>query len=152
MSIFPNVIKVIIIDGDTGNSLSNIVLGIHLYASRKNDYNFTLPLSDKNGTILISKEWLINQVNIQKELAIMDYSSDLEDCLPKLKFDVLNTKEIKNVLYAWSLYKIYLGIKQENIDALLKAENYLYTPMTKIIELTGEKKIEVNLPLYKVNR
>lgn len=44
-----------------------------------------------------------------------------------------------------NLYKTALGTKQEDIDRLSRVDNARYQPVSKLVELHGEKTVEVEL-------
>jgi hypothetical protein len=62
MNKFPQKIIIQVHNDDTGNPVSNIAAFITLFARKKNNYHFLLPISDKNGKIEITKEWLNNEI------------------------------------------------------------------------------------------
>jgi hypothetical protein len=145
MSVFPDVIKVKIIDSKTKRPVPNIAVKIKLFAHRKNDYVLLLPISTENGIIEFTKDWLIKEIEIERNFFLMDYSSTLEDCQPRFELRVLDKEDVKGTVRAMNLYKNSLGTKHEDIDRLAKADNYKYRPVSKTVTLHGDKLLEVEL-------
>jgi hypothetical protein len=150
MNIFPDNIKIIIINKDNEEPIPNIAVSIKLFATSKNDYGFILPFSNYHGIININKEWLLNKIKEERDFFVMDYSSNLDDCQPRFKLDVLDSDAIQRALKAQKLYKPYFGFTQETIDALLKVDNSKFTPVSEIIELIGDKNVEIILSLAEI--
>lgn len=145
MIIFPDAIKVKITDSDTAKPVQNLAVFIKLFAKRKNDYYFLLPVSDQNGTIEITDDWLRREIRISANLFIMDYASSLEDCQPKFELIMLNDEAVKRAVKEMTSYKEYTSTSQEFIDAVSRVDNYKYIPISKVVELHGEKVVEVEL-------
>jgi len=68
VSTFPDIIRVLILDKNSKNPISNIATTIKLFASRKNNYSFVLPLSDENGSIIITKDLLAEEIKREQAL------------------------------------------------------------------------------------
>jgi len=152
MTTFPDTIKVTIQDNDIRQPLPNIAIFIKLFATRKNDYYFMPEFSDENGNIIITKEWLNKEINKKVSLFIMDYASSLDTCYPKFEVWILSEGEVQRAIKAMNLYKSALGTKQEDIDRLAKVDNHKFEPVSKLIELHGEKVINVELKTKEINK
>jgi hypothetical protein len=144
MDTFPDVIRIKIIDIDTGSPIPKIVVKINIFAKYKNNYNFILPISDNHRIIEITKDWLNQEINKISSLFIMDYSSSLTDCEPKFEFRICSTEEVNRALKAQIFYKNSLDITQKFIEQLSLVDNFKYQPLTQMIELHGEKIIDTN--------
>jgi len=147
---FPDIINISIKDSDSGKAIPNLVIFIKLFATRKNDYYFMPEFSDENGIIVITKEWLNKEINKKASLFIMDYASSLETCYPKIELKILDDDAVKRAIKAMNLYKRALGTKQEDIDKLAKVNNPEFEPVSKVIELHGEKNIEITLETKEI--
>ncbi|WP_339061222.1 hypothetical protein [Tepidibacillus marianensis] len=147
MSIFPDTIKIFVLDKDTKRPISNIVTKIKLFASSKNDYNFILPLSDERGCINITKDWLKEEVRKEQVLFVMDYSSMLDDCKPQIEISVLDTEDLSRAANAMYLFQDAIGISNDEIAKYKNAENSKYFPCVENIKLENVKSLDVNIPL-----
>ncbi len=147
MSNFPDFIKIRVINSGTGEPIPNIAVAIKLFAKHKNNYKFLLPISDGNGTIEISREWLIGNIKETANLFIMDYSSSLEDCYPRFEYAVWDEGAVQRAIRGRKLYQSALRNAQEEIDNLSKVDNSKYSPVTGLIELHGEKGIEATVQI-----
>jgi hypothetical protein len=145
MELFPAVIRLKVRNCLTQEPIPNIAVMIKLFAQRKNDYYFLLPLTDKNGKADITKDWLNNKITETRKLFLMDYSSTLESCQPKLELKIMNGEEVKRAIKTMTVFKRALSTKQEDIDVLSEALNSKYLPISKMVELSGDKIIEVLL-------
>lgn len=145
MNIFPNQILIKIKNIETGQPISNIAVQIRLFALHKNDYICIPSLSDSNGIIEVTKDWLNKEIEQSRNLFIMDYSSTLSDCKPQIEIKIMNSDEVKRTVQAWKEWKNILDISQIAIDGLSGASNEKYDPLSKIININGEETIETEL-------
>lgn len=148
---FPDLIKVIIVDNETKNPISNIAIIIKLFANKKNDYTFIPPISNKGGIIEISRTWLDEEIEKTRNLFIMDYSSKLDDCKLKIEIKILNKEEVKRVTEYMLQWKDIEKISDIEIASLSKAINWKYEPISKIVEFSGQNMIDIELRIKKVN-
>jgi hypothetical protein len=149
-TIFPEAIKIKVKIIGTGMPVPNIAVFIHLFAIRKNDYYFLLPITNENGEIEITKDWLKNEINKEVNLFLMDYSSSLEMCLPKIELTVLSQEQISRAIKAMSLYKNALKTPQENIDRLSYLDNPKFETISKVFDLQGEKILMAELNIKAI--
>ena len=147
MSIFPEIVRILILDKNSKNPISNVAATVKLFASRKNDYNFVLPLSDERGCIIITKDWLEEEIKKEQALFIMDYASMLEDCKPKIEITVLNDEAISRAVNAMYLYQDAIGVSDEEIAKLKTADNSKYLPSVDIIKLESTKTLDIEITL-----
>lgn len=127
--------------------IPNIATIVKLFANRKNNYNFLLPLSDERGRISITKNWLEKEIEKEQALFIMDYSSLIEDCKNYLEICVISDEEIKKTVNAMNLYKEATGISDEEITKLKQADNNKYYPDVRYINLEGAKILDIEIAL-----
>ena len=146
VSVFPDIVKVKIISSENGKPIPNIVVFATLFARHKNNYHLML-FSDEHGIIEITKDMMNNEIDMVRNFWIMDYSSKLEDCEPRLLFEVFDRERVNRAIKAGKLYLNSLGITQEYLDRLSKVDNYRYLPISKTIELSGEKVVEFELKI-----
>ena len=145
MVFFPEKIRIRVIDSYTHESISNIVVSIKLFANHKSDYVFILPISDKSGIIEFTRKWLNEEIQKERNLFIMDYSSDLDDCRSKIELRILDVESLKKAINAMNMYKNALGISQKEIDKISNAINGEYYSETKEVELRDENSIDIEL-------
>ncbi|MBB6214116.1 hypothetical protein HNQ80_000185 [Anaerosolibacter carboniphilus] len=147
MSIFPDTIKILVLDKDSKKPISNIATKIKVFASHKNDYNFILPLSDEMGYIKITKDWLMEEIKKEQALFVMDYSSMLEDCKPQIEISVLDTEALSRAVNAMYLFQDATGISDDEIAKYKNADNSKYVPCTVNSKLESVKSLDVDILL-----
>lgn len=147
MSVFPDTISILVLDEDTKKPISNIAVKIKLIASHKNDYNFILPLSDERGKIKITRDWLDEKIRKEQALFVMDYSSMLDVCKPRIEISVLGIEELSRTVNAMHLFQEAIGISDDEISKYEYAGNSKYFPCIKNIKLEGVKSLDVDIPL-----
>jgi hypothetical protein len=150
MNVFPDCIRVKVTDELTGKSIRNVIVLIKLFANHKNNYDFGLPFADEKGIIEISRGWLSKNVDQVRSTFLMDYSSSLEDCQPKFELTLLSGEQIPGLIKAQRLYQESLNISEEQINSFMNSDNYKYSKESKLVRLTGEKTMEVELKAHKV--
>ena len=113
MADFPEVIQIKVIDWTTNHPVPRIAVTIQLFARRKNDYYFIPPVSNENGEIEISQDWLKKEIRLAWELFIMDYASSLEDCYPKFRLAIIDSRKIKHIVETMESLQvnIHLGLR-----------------------------------------
>jgi hypothetical protein len=144
MKKFPKVIRFKINDKETGKPIEKIVLEIRLYANHKNDYYFILPPSNVNGDIVISREWLEEEIKKDKALFIMDYASDLDDCKPKFSLSLLDISALNRAIDAMYLYQEALKISNNEIEKFKQTNNEKYD--TKDLDFIADRE-EMNISI-----
>jgi hypothetical protein len=150
MTIFPEHIHVRVVEAATSKSIPNIVLGINLFANHKDNYGFPLPITNDKGAIEVSREWLSHKVDQIRSVFLMDYSSPLDDCQPKFELIFFDGEGIKRLVSAQKLYQKALNIPDFQIESYLHTDNWKYSEMSKIIEFTQEKIVDVSLLANKI--
>ena len=149
MNRFPETINIFVIDENTRKPISKIATKIKLFASRKNDYHFILPLSDEKGCIEVTRDWLKQEILKEQALFVMDYSSMLDDCKPQVEISVLGDEDLSRAVNAMYLFQSTIGISADEIDNYKNANNSMYYPCLKHLEFEGVKSLDVNIPLKK---
>lgn len=149
MNFFPDVIKVKIMDGDINKPVPCIAIMIKLFANHKNDYYFIPDLSNQEGIIEVTKDWINQQIESTRNFFIMDYSSSLDDCETKIEIKIIDQDEINNAIEGRKLYKDFFNISEKDIEDLFKASNDKYVPRVKSVELEGKRKAEIALVIRR---
>jgi len=124
---FPEKVTFRFIDKDTKKPIENIAAIIILYARRKNNYEIGPKFYDKNGYIDFSKEECNKGIKLSQELFIMDYSSSLENCFPKILLNTLDAKNVDFIIEHFDEYKVFWDkdpfCNADFIDRLRKVNN-----------------------------
>lgn len=148
MSIFPDNITIKILDKIRNTSVAGIAAKVRLFSNHKNDYYFILPLSDDKGCIVITKRWLSEEIKKEKNMFIMDYSSELEDCKSQIEIIILDKNSLSRAISAMELYQDELDISDEDILKYKNASNYKYTARSEVFILDSSKSdIEINMSI-----
>lgn len=150
MTVFPDIIKIIIVEGDTDKPIANIAAQIKLFANHKNDYNFILPLSDERGCITITKSWLSEEIKKERALFVMDYASELDDCKPYIEVSVLDNGALLRSVDAMVLYQEFTGISDDEINKYRIAENSKFSSWNGKVKLEGVQ-MDINIALLLRN-
>ena len=79
MNLFPDILKIRLIDSRTKKPVKHILGRIIIFARHKNNYSIE-SLSDNLGEIFFTRQQAMQEINMNKNLFLMDYSSDLDDC------------------------------------------------------------------------
>lgn len=124
--------------------ISNIALRITLFANRKNNYYLHPSLSDFDGLIIISKKWAEFEMDKDRKMFIMDYSSTLEDCKPVLGITVLSGEEIMELNEYQKKFGVYRLIEH--------TKNHLYERKYIEIPLTDKESINIDINLSEKDR
>ncbi|MFC0773633.1 hypothetical protein [Terrimonas alba] len=105
MEIFylPDIMHIDFIDKD-GNPFrqENILLGIHTFATHKNNIDLSPFLSDKDGHVTITKEQLQNRADIFISYGIMDYGS-LGSAKPDIQIYFWGNNSIDRYVGYWNM-------------------------------------------------
>ncbi|HUC82392.1 MAG TPA: hypothetical protein VMR70_15915 [Flavisolibacter sp.] len=99
----PDIIHIDFHDKD-GNALrqENILIGIHTFATHKNNINLSPFLSDKDGHITITKEQLQNRADNFISYGIMDYGS-LDSAKPDIQIFFWGNDSIDRYMHYWKM-------------------------------------------------
>ncbi len=98
----PDIIHISFSDKD-GNSLrqENILIGIHTFATHKNDVDIFPFLSDKNGQVTITKNQIKKRVDNFISYGIMDYNS-VEFANPNIQIYFWGNISLDRYINYWS--------------------------------------------------
>jgi hypothetical protein len=111
--LLPEVIHINFLDKE-GNTLrqKNILVGIHTFATRKNNINLSPFLSDKDGQITITKQQLQNRADIFISYGIMDYNS-LETAKPDIQIYFWGTDSLNGYVHYWKTGDLQIREREE---------------------------------------
>jgi hypothetical protein len=139
---FPDNLKINVKDKKTLSPIPDIAVFLKLFARLKNDYSILLPISGPNGEIFIEKEWVEEEVQKTRNLFIMDYSSTLDDCDHIVELKVLSGEEIRRAIEEMRIYNKVGIIDEEEIDNLTNAQNALFKPILKRVDVRKQNYVE----------
>lgn len=104
---FPDKIKIKIIEGVTHRpiKIQNIIISIHIFAMKKNDYYLGPFFSDGNGEIDIDKNMLTISAEAELKTGIMDYRS-VNECSSLVEISILSKEGLANLIKGRILWGI----------------------------------------------
>lgn len=154
MAIFPEHLIIRITDDSTNLPLEKIAIIITLFAKIKNNYHFIANnISDINGVINISKDWIEHQIDDAINLFVMDYASALNDCQQKIEIKIISDKEIKGAIKSLRLFGDSVKNYKGRIALLKKAYNGKYQSVTRLFDLpTNLPEITLSLSTKRVKK
>ncbi len=127
---FPKQVFFKIIDSATKQSVEKIAVSLVLYAHRKNDYYIGPKLTNKEGIVSFDRNECIKGIESSRKFYLMDYSSTLEECLPKVSIKIKPRKElefaVKNMRSLRDIYQQYWDCSEEYLKSLEFADNSKY--------------------------
>lgn len=152
---FPGLVKFVFIDSRTKQHIKNIAATLVLYAHKKNDYYVGPKISNKDGIICFTEDECLKEIKSSQEFYIMDYSSNLEDCLSNISIKIKDSKELKlgidKMRQLRNIYKDYWNCSEEYLSVLEHVDNEKYIIKTydfseaqlwenKIIQIVLERR------------
>ncbi len=146
---FPENISIIVTEAITGKPIENIAIMLTLFANKKNNYNLHPSLSDINGIIEISKKWIEEEIQKERNLFIMDYASTIDDCKSLIEINVLNCEELIKLANGMKSYQDYFGYSDIDIDKVKNASNKYYNSLSMKLNFTGERAVQLDLNLMQ---
>lgn len=152
MDLYPNIFNLILIDNSISKPTSNIAVKIRLFARHKNDYYLIPPVSNDKGKIELRKSWLNDEIEKIRNLFMMDYSSTLDDCEPKMEIKVMNMNEVNQSVKAMNQWKSVLNISNLEIECLSRVDNDQYEPMSQLINFYGESVVDIEFKIKNLFR
>ncbi len=132
---FPDNIIIRIVDGFTDNPIRtpNIIVSIHFFAIRKNDYYLGPFFSDDNGEIRIDKNILEISAEAELQTGLMDYKG-VGECSSLVEIKIASEGEIANLIKGRTLWGLVgqeqqlYNTKEELLDRITKNNNNLIFP------------------------
>ena len=125
--VFPEKLVVRTMEASTGIEAPRIALIVTFFAQKKNNYHLPIVSSEK-GLAVISREMARAHVLQTRDHFAMDYSSDLEDCLPEVLIRNCPAEEVQRMLTTMERNRKYYDIPQSLIDDFRKSQNHLFDP------------------------
>jgi hypothetical protein len=110
---FPEKTKITIVDKITHSriKLKDIILSVHLYATKKNDYYLGPFFSDPNGDVEINGSALGILAEAELQTGIMDYKN-VNECISLVEIKILSEEEIDNLIKGRTFWGI-IGREKE---------------------------------------
>lgn len=155
---FPEKVTFKLIDEETRKPTENIATLLILYAHKKNNYSIGIEISDKGGLTYFTKQDCIDEIKKYKKAYIMDYFSNLIECLPKVSLQIISYDQIAYIVerrrdpdYAfkdyWRSDKIFLKHLESCNNAKYLSKLYTFTEE----QLWKNKIITIELMPVKTN-
>ena len=88
------------VETSSNRPISNLAVLLTLLAHRKDDYHIGPAITDSNGIVVFTRTDCLKEIDISKTMFIMDYSSTLEQCLPKIVIEVMSKQAIDALIAA----------------------------------------------------
>lgn len=118
--------------------ISNVIITVHLFARRKNDFYLGPFVSDKSGKVKITQRELVNEIQATISTGIMDYSS-AETCFPFIEIFVNPPEDIDRALNAREKHwNILLGGEKERWDSMEDLLNVYRHAKNKDVKISKE--------------
>lgn len=132
---FPDKIKIRVMDGLARRTIRipDIIVMVHIFAMRKNDYHLGPFFTNENGELEINKEILEISTEAELQTGLMDYRK-VDECSPLVEISILSEGEITNLIKGRTLWgiigrekKLY-NTKEELLNRIKKCNNNLVLP------------------------
>ncbi len=91
---FPEKFDVVFIDKMTKRPLHDIFAWLIVHAKEKNDYEVGPYISDADGQISIFRTDILTEIEKSKSFYLMDYKSNIEDCLNRITIEVPSREKV----------------------------------------------------------
>ena len=135
---FPERVTFKFIDKETKRPVKNIAVLMILYAHKKNNYSVGTKISDNNGEVIFTKKDCLRDIESSKNFYLMDYSSNLEECLPSISIKIITIQNlnfyIKKCRENRDTYQNYWDCSEEYLNVLGSTDNDKY--ITKIYDFS----------------
>lgn len=145
---FPSNFTILITDDESNMPIKNILIAVTIFANHKNNYCFIPHASNEEGIIQFSREVIENEIEIDRNLFIMDYASTLKDCMSKIRFEILSSDSIIQLISAMEKYSDIYNYHND-IKTVQNSNNYKYQPKSEVVTFEEEQSIYFNIKLRK---
>ena len=125
--IFPKQLLIRVGDAVTHAAIPGIVVGVKLFARKKNNYDLVATTAE-NGQAKITLVEAKGSTIRDQELFLMDYATPFEECKPEVEIKVLSAEEHQNLLRAIELFESYWADYPELVRHIKSARNAEYDP------------------------
>ena len=149
--IFPKILELSILSKDRKQlMLSDIVISITLFSSRRNDYHLGPYFSNDNGVIKITEKDLIISAEAVLDSGLMDYCR-YSDCSEKAMVEILDSNKLNMLINGrnkWGLLKneaILYGSKEMLLDRIRNSKNHLVEPKKVYLNFSGQDILKVEI-------
>ncbi len=100
-------------------ALSNIFLKLTIGTIKKNKYTFFTSLSNSNGMIIVTKDELLKQIDLETNFSIMDYCGITNNFNGTIFISIPNQIDIQNALNAYQQFSKYYEYPKNYKEKLL---------------------------------
>lgn len=139
---FPDKLKIKLNEKNTMKPISSILFFIKLKAKNKNNYFIGPFLTDIFGEVIIDKEYVNKQIDESKDLFVMDYTSNLEECEVEIEICIFSGENLKQRIQKANKYfpkdaKHLEGLYEESINDKFSMD------IIKVLEINDEIILEI---------
>jgi len=135
---FPEKVDFKLIDHLAHQAVINVAISLKLYAARKNDYFVEPIISDQQGIVAVSRADCLQEIKNSRNFYLMDYSSNLEECLPKVTLEIMSPEQIRIAIEEMkknaAFYKDYWNCSEDFLKRLENVSNNEYMSDSFVFE------------------
>ncbi|WP_291138621.1 hypothetical protein [Flavobacterium sp. UBA7663] len=119
--------------------VKDLIVSITVLANKKNNYSLGSLKTDSDGKIIVFRSTIENKIQELKQLYIMDYSSDIDDCKDWIIIKIESKIELET--RSKNMEKYY----PENAKMLLELSKECSNKSYKPIEIEHEIEDEIEI-------
>jgi len=148
--IWPEKLKLKFTASDKHQVTSKLVVDVTLFTKSKNNHILSSLITNSEGEIYLTRKQLERTIEENFQEYPMDYSSVLEDCLPKILVEVESRKSLSE---GWKRMKEFYPKEAKKIKFLIDGEaNFIPKKVKQYIDiLQGQDSYEVIIPVQVYN-
>ena len=79
--------------------LANVIFGVHLFATRKNDFDLAPFFTNPDGMVTITRALFDSEVRSTYDTGLMDYAA-VETCSPRIRICMWSQTQVNQALHA----------------------------------------------------
>ena len=135
---FPKEVNFKLVDQLSTQPVRNLAVLLRLHAHRKNDYYVGPILSDDKGLAVFTQNSCLKEIENSQNFFIMDYDSNLEECLPKVTLEIMKVERLQlamdQIKKYGEFYGKYWDCSESFLNRLENTDNDLYLSDSFIFE------------------
>lgn len=156
MNEFPDAIKIQIYDTIKTRPVKGIAVLIQIFSTRKNNYYLVPAPSNDNGEIIVSNDWIVNEISKSNNLFFMDYKSLINDSNPFVKIEIMDNEELNRTIKSMIERQSNSKALEDEIYDMKTAKNPLYIPVSKTVYYGENELLDIvietqGIPIYSSN-
>jgi hypothetical protein len=115
---FPETLTVTILEQNTNLPIEELAVVLELFATRKNNYIIGPFVSDSLGQVKFTRDECKRSIKADKEMFLMDYIDDLEECKQCLDVRLHSPEHIAAMLQQYQASPTFWGKRFQNATQL----------------------------------